>query len=393
VESKAGKNKVLVIDDEIGVRESMRMVLKDDYEVYCADRVDAGIELMRKIHPDLIIIDIRMPEKNGIEGLREIREINPDVSIVILTGYGALETAQKAIRHGANDYLEKPFDTDEIQDVVKKYVERSKLISRKRKAQEELRKLVQSLESEVEKKNKMTTLGAASSELVRDLRNPLTIIRGYLDLLTYELKEKNEITSPELEEYLNQIEKNVERCTRLIESWLELGQFDYSKLTRLNLPKILTECLRKAEEQVLDISLETEYHEPEEQFEILGERSQIKRTFQNIIDNAIKAVADRESPCIHVSGKIIETDIEIQIRDNGCGVDTRKLQWIFEPLDTTNTIDKGTGLGLFITKKVIEEYKGSMKFESRINEGTIVTVRLPKADTALNYFAHPKPYV
>ena len=110
MESKQLQGKVLVIDDENGPRESLKMVLKYDYEVFLADRVAGGVELLREKEPDLVIMDIRMPEKSGIEGLQEIREINPFVSIVMLTGYGELETAQQAIRFGANDYLQKPFD-------------------------------------------------------------------------------------------------------------------------------------------------------------------------------------------------------------------------------------------------------------------------------------------
>src|SRR5210317_1745325 len=121
------------------------MVLKYDYEIFLADRVAGGVELLREKQPDLIIMDIRMPEKSGIEGLQEIRDIDPFVSIVMLTGYGDLETAQQAIRYGANDYLQKPFDTHEIQAVVKKYVDRSRLYSRKKQAQEELQKMTQSL--------------------------------------------------------------------------------------------------------------------------------------------------------------------------------------------------------------------------------------------------------
>jgi len=244
----------------------------------------------------------------------------------------------------------------------------------------------------VGQKNKMTTLGAASSELVRDLRNPLTIIRGYLDLLSYELKEKSGSASPDMDEYLDQIEKNVERCTELVESWRALGRFDYSQMNRLNLPKILTDCVREAEREVLDVAFETEFDGAEEQFEILGERSQIKRALQNIIDNAATAVKGREAPCIRISCKMDASDIEIQVRDNGHGVDTRELQWIFEPLDTAASIEKGAGLGLFITKKVIEEHKGTLKLVSRINEGTIVTICLPQAHTALGYYSQPDSF-
>jgi len=378
--------KILVIDDERGPRESLRMVLKYDYDVVLADRVDGGIGLLREHKPDLVIMDIRMPEKNGIEGLQEIREIDPDVSIIMLTGYGDLDTAQKAIRFGANDYLQKPFDTTEIQTVIKKYVDRSRLKSRKKQAQEELQKMTKSLGREVGKTNRLTSLGAASSELVHDLRNPLTIIRGYMDLLNYELKEKQEETSDEMSEYLDQIEKNVERCAELVESWRALGRFDFSQMQRLNIPKLMNDCFRDAAAHS-DISFSIQVAGQEEQYEMLGERLQIKRAFQNLIDNAVQAVGQQSAPTITVVFSMSSTDIEIKVQDNGCGVDTKSLRWIFEPFDDTATIQKGAGLGLFITKKVIEEHHGTLQFESRLDEGTIVTLQVPQAHTALGYFS------
>jgi signal transduction histidine kinase len=392
VEAKELLGKILVIDDERGPRESLRMLLKYDYEIFVAERVDAGVELLREKKPDLVIMDIRMPEKSGIEGLQEIREINPNVSIIMLTGYGDLETAQKAIRFGANDYLQKPFDTTEIQGIIKKYVDRSKLNSRKKQAQEELTKMTQSLGREVGKTNKMTSLGAASSELVRDLRNPLTIIRGYLDLLTYELKEKQEMSSPGMEEYLDQIETNVVRCADLVESWRALGRLDFSQMQRLNIPKLLNDCFRDAAAHS-DISFTIQVEGVEEQYEMLGERLQVKRALQNLIDNAVVAIDGQQVPAITVACSMDKSDIDIQIRDNGCGVDTQTLRWIFEPFDNTAAIEKGAGLGLFITKKVLEEHRGTLQFESRMNEGSIVTVRVPQAHTALGYYSRPDAVV
>lgn len=392
MEAKQLQGKILVIDDERGPRESLRMVLKYDYEIFLADRVDGGVDLLRDKQPDLVIMDIRMPEKSGIEGLQEIREIDPNVSIVMLTGYGDLETAQQAIRYGANDYLQKPFDTNEIQQVVKKYVHRSRLFSRKRQAQEELQKMTQSLSREVGKTNKLTSLGAASSELVHDLRNPLTIIRGYLDLLNYELKEKQESTSSEMNEYLDQIERNVERCAELVESWRSLGRFDFSQLQRLNLPKLVNDCFRDAAAHS-DIAFSLQVEGVEEQYEMLGERLQVKRAFQNLIDNAVEAISKESSPSITVFFSMSHTDITVKIKDNGCGVDPQALRWIFEPFDNTAAIEKGAGLGLFITKKVLEEHRGVLQFESRVGEGSIVTVRVPQAHTALGYFSSPESMI
>lgn len=389
---KESLGRILVIDDERGPRESLRMVLKYDYEVFLADRVDGGIELLREQKPDLVIMDIRMPEKSGIEGLQEIREIDSDVSIIMLTGYGDLETAQKAIRYGANDYLQKPFDTNEIRTVIKGYVDQSRLKTRKKQAHDELHRMTQSLGREVGKTNRLTSLGAASTELVHDLRNPLTIIRGYMDLLSYELRERSEDTSEEMNEYLDQIEKNVERCAELVESWRALGRFDFSQMQRLNVPKLIGSCFREAAGHS-DISFSMQVDGNEESYEILGDRMQVKRALQNLIDNAVQAVVHQPSPSIVVSFSLTSTDIEIRIKDNGCGVDTSTLRWIFEPFDSTKTVEKGAGLGLFITKKVLEEHRGNLRFESRLGEGSIATIQIPQAHTALGHFSRPESVI
>src|SRR3712207_2851891 len=96
--SAADLPQVLVIDDEVGPRESLRMLLKPNYEVHTANSVEAGIRLLREKRPDAIVSDIRMPGTNGIDGLRRIREIDPHVAVIMLTGFGALETAQEALR-------------------------------------------------------------------------------------------------------------------------------------------------------------------------------------------------------------------------------------------------------------------------------------------------------
>ena len=126
---------------------------------------------------------------------------------------------------------------------------------------------------------------------------------------------------------------------------------------------------------------------------MLGERLQVKRAFQNLIDNAVSAVANTGSPAISVLFSMNHADITVKMKDNGCGMDTKKLRWIFEPFDNTAAIEKGAGLGLFITKKVLEEHRGTMEFESRVGQGSVVTVRVPQAHTALGYFSSPESMI
>src|SRR3954468_10658140 len=182
---------VVIIDDEMGPRESLRMLLKPNYQVHTAENVETGLQLVREIHPDVIISDIRMPGASGIDGLRRIREIDPHVAVIMLTGFGALETAQEALRLGANDYINKPFDAREMRDVISRNVERTRVHRTGENPASEIRELNNRLLKELAQKERLASLGQASAEFVHDLGNPLTIVWGYVQLLAKKL-EHNE---------------------------------------------------------------------------------------------------------------------------------------------------------------------------------------------------------
>jgi putative nucleotidyltransferase with HDIG domain len=114
------KEKILVIDDELAPRESIRMVLKDQYTVTTAAGAYEGLDLMSQNPVDVVVMDIKMPKMDGITALQEIKKKHPDTEVILLTAYASLETARDAIRFGALDYLLKPFDKDDVLLVVEK---------------------------------------------------------------------------------------------------------------------------------------------------------------------------------------------------------------------------------------------------------------------------------
>src|SRR6266566_4872691 len=103
------------------------MLLKPDYNVHTADNVEAGLKLLKEKQPDTIVMDIRMPGMTGIEGLRKIREIDEHLSVIMLTGFSALETAKEALRFGADDYSSRPFDAGQVRQVIGRNVERTRV--------------------------------------------------------------------------------------------------------------------------------------------------------------------------------------------------------------------------------------------------------------------------
>jgi DNA-binding NtrC family response regulator len=124
VDSVDLKEKILVIDDELAPRESIRMVLKDQYNVSTASGAHEGLEMMKQNSFDLVVMDIRMPKMDGITALQEIKKRYLDTEVILLTAYASLDTARDAIRCGAFDYLIKPFDKDDILLVIKKGLEK-----------------------------------------------------------------------------------------------------------------------------------------------------------------------------------------------------------------------------------------------------------------------------
>ncbi|MBI4697678.1 MAG: response regulator [Nitrospirae bacterium] len=150
------KERVLIIDDEIAPRESLRMVLKDRYNVSTATGAREGFNIMTQNPADLVVLDIMMPEINGIEAMKEIKQRHPDTEVILLTAFASIESARSAIRYGAFDYLTKPFDKDDVITVVERglekrraninlKVEKDKLWSRTRYLEEQINSARQNL--------------------------------------------------------------------------------------------------------------------------------------------------------------------------------------------------------------------------------------------------------
>lgn len=378
----APQYKVLVIDDELGPRESLRILLKNEFQVICTDAVDKGIEALREKKPDVVVMDIRMPGKSGIEGLRDIRALDADIAVIMLTGFGALETAQEALRLGASDYLKKPFDTREMMEVIRANVRRTILNRRRTDTQRELQQLNTDLSEQLAQKDRLATLGRASAELMHDLRNPLTVVLGYVQVLSEDLNRARDtrsgVAGEGRAEYIELIEQNVQRCREMIETWQDLGR----DTKKTHVPLLPAALLR----EVVDLqrALATTRHAgiqlslTELDAKILGNSLQLKRAIQNILGNAVDALPN-DGGQVFVEAGISKGRYYISIKDNGCGIPEEDIKKMFDAYYSTKAPRKGTGLGLFIAKRVVEEHGGMIEVESEVGTGTEMRMILPIA--------------
>jgi DNA-binding NtrC family response regulator len=133
------KGRIVVIDDEVNAAAALETLLREDgYDVARAHDGRSGLQLLEKHDPDVVLTDLRMPGMDGIELLAKIKEIRPETMVIVMTAYGTVKTAVKAMKLGAEDYLGKPIDVEELEVVLQKALERKGLLEEARSLRERL---------------------------------------------------------------------------------------------------------------------------------------------------------------------------------------------------------------------------------------------------------------
>jgi len=374
---------VLIVDDELGPRESLRFLLKNRYTVHCADNVDKGLALFKEHDPDLVILDIRMPGKSGIEGLREIRELDPKVSVVMLTGFGALETAQEAMRFGATDYISKPFDTSDMMNVVSTYTQRTRVERKRDSMLGELRGMNEKLMGDLAERERIAAVNESTVGFAHDLRNPLTIVSGYVDLLSRRIEESRGTTGQDYGnalDYLDVIEQNVRRCCDLSEMWAKSTRNCAPEFAPTLVSQVMKDLAMTVEPLASTHDVAIDYRvDAESGLRITATAPQLIRALHNVIFNSIQAVDPGVGKVRVVCEAPGDGEVEFRIEDNGAGMSPEILARIFEPYFTTKQSKDGTGLGLAITMKIVEEHGGTLDVQSMPGMGTTVVIRIPRS--------------
>ena len=380
----ATRAKILIIDDDYGPRESLRILLKYDYDVIVASSVADGLEQI-KTHPfDTIILDNRMPGRTGLEALTDIREIDTAVSIIMLTGYGTLETACEAFRNQATDFMTKPPDTDAMLDAVAKNIVLTRGKRTRASVSKELADLNQSLSAELTETRPLAKLGQRSDEIIHDMGNPLTILTCCIELLQTKVDEMRlEEGSQWMEAlgYIQMIKRSVQHCCGLADTWRQVRD-DISEDREMVGVKLF---VNEAVESVLpmsamsDVMLELEFDGLGEDARVEIDATQMRRVVHNLIINAIQATTAGKGKVI-VRASNDQKTLDLKIIDNGSGIPADRLAMIFEPYYSTK--ENGTGLGLAISKRIISEHGGTLQAESVVGEGSSFTVQLPLKSAA-----------
>jgi signal transduction histidine kinase len=366
----AAKAAVLVVDDEYGPRESVAFTLSNEFAVETAGSASEALAKVREKSFAVVLLDIRMPEMDGIRGLEELRKIDPYVSVIMLTGYGTLLTAQQAMVGGANQYLRKPPDIDELIEAVRQQARATFQRRHQAKLTNDAQQLNVALKKEIEQNEPHIWHGRASIELVHDLNNPLTVVIGYATLLIEEanaIARKDPVLGGRLLENAQMVEKAAEYCRHLAENWRRAA-----KKTAEYGPMDLVETAQEVRQVIFFGSPQIEISgltaAP-----IHGSKFELMRVFQNLFKNSLEAGASSVKAIFSAK----DGRFEVVLIDNGAGMDPERVRRVLGGGFTTK--ENGMGLGLSIIRHLLSAHNATFQIESQVGQGTTIRLSFPAA--------------
>lgn len=227
----------------------------------------------------------------------------------------------------------------------------------------------QEMENAVIKAEKLAILGQLAAGMVHEIRNPLTAIGGFLQLLQNYLKGKPK------EEYIPIMLSELNHANRLISEFLQFAKPGFAKRNKCSIVEIIKDVVMLVESEALshqfDIEVDLDVSIPK----VIGDSGQLKQVFINIMKNAFDALSEGGKIFIQTTWSELEGFVQIYIRDTGVGIDEETIKNMFNPFFTTK--ENGTGLGMFTSKKIIDNHGGRIEIQSEPGKGTTVIVLLP----------------
>jgi signal transduction histidine kinase len=368
--STPAKPRVLIVDDEYGPRESIAFTLANEFAIETAERAAEALAKIREREFAVVLLDIRMPEMDGIKALEHIRKIDKEVSVVMLTGYGTLHTAQQAMVGGANQYLRKPPDIVELIEAVRKQSALATIRRQEARANLEAREMSSALKREIAENEPQIWQARAAVELVHDLANPLTVMIGYAGLLSEEAKALARVDpamAEKLGSYASIVERAAEYCHHLAENWRQATRkaTEFSELDLVALAREVKQVIFFSNAAIQTAGLEKAL--------VRGSRFDLARVFQNLYKNALEAGATS----LKVTFNHVGDKMEVLLSDNGSGMDAETAKSALKGGFTTKS--HGTGLGLSICRHLLGAHGATLSVESELGRGTTFRMVFPAA--------------
>jgi len=377
-------DKILLIDDEKATLSMLGLLLRAyGYSVLTAENAAAGLDIFEKEKPLIVLTDIKMPGMNGIQLLRKINELNQDAEVIMITGHGDIELAIQSMKFDATDFITKPINSDVLEIALKRVNEKIKLKAEVRNYTENLEKLVEEKTAKLVEAERLAAVGQTVAGLAHAIKNVTSGLTGGVYVIETGVELDDKVYRSQGWEMIKRNIGRIERMVLDLLSYAKERQPAY-QLCDPNLPaqEVFDLMRSKAEEYGVLFKCDLAADLPEVWFDPEG----IHRCLLNLVTNAVEACSDADRS--KKSGEILLRSlkpegwaIEYQVTDNGSGMDQETQNKVFRLFFSTKG-SKGTGLGLMMAKKIIDEHKGVIEVISEKEQGTQFTVRLPERSEA-----------
>jgi two-component system, NtrC family, sensor kinase len=410
--SDPSDRRILIVDDEEGVRNMYADWLSESYECRTAASADKALEHLAGEPCALVISDMMMPGRNGVELLREITTRYPDTAFIMVSGVDRTQRVRDALRVGAFDYLIKPCELDGLTisveralqhralqrtaRIYKTHLEKQNIELANRKAE------LERLQAQLVQSEKMASLGQLAAGVAHELNNPAGFIYGNMDILAgyltsleilfktwdgiklssedassldaIETKLNYKTLRRELSLILADCREGAERICDVVKNLRLFSRLDEAEFKSIDVNEGISSTLRLLSRYYSAGSISLEKHYGNLPL-VDCYASQLNQVWMNLLVNAAQAVGDNGK--VSIETKLNGDNIVVVIADNGAGIPAESLSNIFDPFFTTKPVGVGTGLGLSTSYGIIERHGGSISVQSKLNQGTTFTVQIP----------------
>ncbi len=400
----APEARLLIVDDEEGPRESLRLIFKDDYQISVASSAKAALEILQTERIDIAILDIRMPGMTGLELLEHVRQIDPTIEVVMLTAFETQEYLRKALRLRACDYLNKPFDVKNIRTVVASAMMRR---STNREVQDNIQRLAE-IREEIHqlkvREESMRNRGEIYASIIHDINGPLTIISGLVQIINQRINQEASVHGEDLEvikDRMRRVTRQVTNCIEISRRYLRLLTPNSQEPGKVSVNQVLVDLgdLVRALPDTRGHELRIRPLSPDVMVLLNG--TDLIQILLNITINALQCT--RECHLVEVRGQVLTSPLDLSlfedtvserfinresfhnvtplmalsVIDNGPGMPPNVLERIFEPYFSGQPTGKGAGLGLCIVRRLLKENRGGLHVHSEVGRGSVFTLYLP----------------